>query len=249
MRRTYLAAAAIVVAVAGAYFFGTMHGPAPVNAADISVASVAPAGIEQGVVVSGLGNTSGTPDVLRVSLGVEVRRGDVSSALRDANSLQKRIHDAFRKADVAEQDLQTSNVSLGAAMDSKGHPDGYTVSEQLTAKLRNLSKAGSTISSAISAGGNAARLQGVSFDLEDNAGLLQKARDAAFADAKRKAQRYADLAGRSLGPVELITEGQPQTYAQGLVPGLDAADRANSVPISPGEAQISVSVTVRWSLR
>ncbi|MEP7020892.1 MAG: SIMPL domain-containing protein [Pseudonocardiales bacterium] len=249
MRRTHLAVAAIVVAVAGAYFFGTMHGPAPVNAADLSMASVAPAGVEQGVVVSGLGNTSGTPDVLRVSLGVEVRRGDVSSALRDANSLQKRIHDAFRKAGVAEKDLQTSNVSLGAAMDSKGHPDGYSVSEQLTAKLRNLSKAGSTIGSAVSAGGDAARLQGVSFDLEGNAGLLQKARDAAFADAKRKAQRYADLAGRSLGPVELITEGQPQTYASPQMGQARAADSGSAVPISPGEAQISVSVTVRWALK
>ncbi|MDP9239903.1 MAG: SIMPL domain-containing protein [Actinomycetota bacterium] len=248
MRRTYLAAAAIVVAVGGAYFLGTVHRPLPVTAADLSTASVPGSSVEQGVLVSGLGTTSGTPDVLRVSLGVEVRRGDVSSALRDANSLQKRIHDAFRKAGVAEKDLQTSTVSLGAAVDSKGHPDGYTVSEQPTAKLHNLSKAGSTISSAVSAGGNAARLQGVSFDLEDNAGLLQKARDAAFADAKRKAQRYADLAGRTLGPVELVTEGQPQTYA-GMSPRAAAGDVANPVPISPGEAQISVSVTVRWSLR
>ncbi|MEP6697907.1 MAG: SIMPL domain-containing protein, partial [Pseudonocardiales bacterium] len=209
MRRTALAAVAVVIALAGAYFLGTVHRPLPVVAAGVASAAAAPAA-DQGVVVSGFGRSSGTPDVLRVSLGVEVRRGDVSAALRDANSLQQRVHDGFRRAGVAEKDLQTSSVSINPSFDAKGRPDGYAVSEQLTAKLRNLAKAGQAISSAVTAGGNASRLRGVSFDLEDNAAPLQKARDAAFADAKRKAQRYAELSGRKLGPVVTISEQQPQ---------------------------------------
>lgn len=237
-----LATAALVVAVAAGYLVGAVHRAPPVRAGDSTSSTAAP----QGVIVTGLGKTSGTPDVLRVSLGVEVHRADVATALREANSLQRRIHDAFRRGGVAEKDLQTSEVSLNSSTDSKGRPDGYTMSEQLTAKLRNLSRAGQTITSAVSAGGDAARLQGVSFDLEDNAGLLQKARDAAFADAKRKAQRYAELAGRSLGPVETISEQDSQSPP---MPLSAAPARSDALPISAGEAGVDVSVTVRWSLR
>ncbi len=246
MRRTAqaaLAAPAAVVAIAAAYLLGTVHQPPPVRAADTAGTGAVPAG----VVVSGLGKTSGTPDVLEVSLGVEVRRADVSAALRDAGGLQQRVHDALRRAGVAEKDLQTSGVSLYQTTDNKGRPAGYTVSEQVTAKLRNLAKAGQTISNAVSAGGNAARLQGVSFDLSDDTALLQKARDAAFADAKSKAQRYATLAGRTLGPVQTISE---QVGQNGPSPAMDVAAAAPiRMPISPGTARVDVTVTVRWSLR
>jgi uncharacterized protein YggE len=240
MRRTLLTGFAVIVAVVAAYFLGTVHRPPPVVAADGTGTA------QSGVIVAGTGATSGTPDVLRVSLGVEVRRADVSSALRDANSLQSRIAAAFRRDGVADKDLQTSDVSLTSSADDQGRPNGYTVNEQLTAKLRDLSRAGRTISDAVAAGGNAARLQGVSFDLEDNAALLQKARDAAFADAERKAQRYADLAGRKLGPVETVSEGEPQGDPAPI--SVPAVRSAPAVPISPGQARISVSVTVRWSL-
>jgi uncharacterized protein YggE len=130
-------------------------------------------------------------------------------------------------------------------------PNGYTVNESLTVKLRNLARAGKTIGDAVIAGGNAARVQGVSFALEDNAALLDQARDAAYGDAKKKAQRYAELSGRTLGQVELVSEqvpdaAQPMPYARDA---LASAAPAQSVPLDAGQSQVSVSVTVRWSLR
>ena len=244
MRRTALLLVPVAALAAGGYLVGSVHTPSPAAAAATDPA-------QQGVVVSGLGKVSGTPDVLRVQLGVEVRRDDVSTALRDANTVQSRIRDAVRADGVDPKDLQTSDVSLYPAYTPKGAPHGYTVNESLTVKLRNLSRAGKTIGDAVVAGGNAARVQGVSFALEDNAALLEQARDAAYAEAKKKAQRYADLSGRSLGPVELVSEQDPTTeqpmpYARA---DLAAGAPSSAVPIDPGQAQVSVSVTVRWSLR
>jgi hypothetical protein len=244
MRRTALLAVPLAVVALGAYVAGSVHDPAPAAAEQTTAA-------QQGVIVSGLGKVSGTPDVLRVQLGVEVRRDDVSAALRDANTVQNRVREAVRRNGVDPKDMQTADVSLYPAYTSKGAPNGYTVNQSLTVKLRDLAKAGKTIGDAVEAGGNAARVQGVSFALEDNAALLEKARDAAYGEARKKAERYAQLSGRSLGAVELVSEQaptgeQPMSYARDA---LAAAPAASSVPLDAGQSQVSVSVTVRWSLR
>lgn len=245
MRRTALLVIPVAAIVAGGYLVGTVHSPAPAGAESPSAA-------QEGVIVSGLGKVSGTPDVLRVQLGVEVRRADVSAALRDANAIQAKVRDAVRRDGVDTKDMQTADVSLYPAYNSKGAPNGYNVTQSLTVKLRNLGRAGKTIGDAVIAGGDAARVQGVSFALEDNAALLEKARDAAYGDARKKAERYAQLAGRSLGPVELVSEQvpsgeQPMNQAYASVAAAPARDSA--VPLDAGQSQVSVSVTVRWSLR
>jgi uncharacterized protein YggE len=195
---------------------------------------------------------SGTPDVLRVQLGVEVRRADVSAALADANEIQNRVRAAARRDGVDAKDMQTADLSVYPSYNNKGAPNGYTVNQSLTLKLRNLGKAGKTIGDAVTAGGNAARVQGVSFALEDNTALLQQARDAAYHDARLKADRYAELSGRSLNQVELISEqvpdgAQPMPYARDALAAAPAA--SSEVPIDAGQSQVSVSVTVRWSMR
>jgi len=244
MRRTALLVLPLAAVVAVGYLVGTVHQPKPATAAAGDPAA-------DGVIVSGLGKVSGTPDVLRVQLGVEVRRGDVSEALADANEIQNRVRVAARRNGVDPKDMQTADLSVYPSYSNKGVPNGYTVNQSLTLKLRNLAKAGKVIGDAVTAGGNAARVQGVSFALEDNTALLQQARDAAYHDARLKADRYAQLSGRSLNQVELISEQVPQaeqpvTYA--VAAPLAGADRS-SVPIDPGQSQVSVSVTVRWSLR
>ena len=204
-----------------------------------------------GVVVDGVGRTSGTPDVLRVTLGVNVHRGDVSSAMAAATSRQNKVRASLRKHGVAAKDLQTSDVSVYPDYDNRGRPNGYRVSETLTAKLRDLAKAGRAIADAVEAGGNEAVVQGVSFSLEDNDALLAQARDAAFADAKAKAQRYAELSGRSLGEVQLIAETASPQQPQPIPYAFDGASRSvkEAVPIDAGTSDVSVSVTVRWALR
>jgi uncharacterized protein YggE len=244
MRRTALLAVPLVLLVAAGYVVGTVHSPRTASAAAGDPAT-------QGVVVSGLGKVSGTPDVLRVQLGVEVRRADVSAALRDANTVQNRVRNALRGDGVDPKDMQTADVSLYPAYTNKGAPNGYTVNQLLIVKLRDLARAGKSIGDAVEAGGNAARVQGVSFALEDNAALLEKARDAAYGEAKKKADRYAQLSGRSLGRVELISEeipqdAQPMPYARAALSA--GVAQSSDIPLDAGQSQVSVSVTVRWSL-
>ena len=116
----------------------------------------------------------------------------------------------------------------------------------LTAKVRDLPKAGALISAAIAAGGDAARLNGVSFAIEDDAALLVEARKKAFANARAKAALYAREAGRPLGRVVRVSEDSPNQWTPGGQNKFGAADAA--VPLEPGRQQLTVTVTVEWAL-
>ena len=244
MNRSALAGAAAGAVLGGAFLLGGGH-TRPAGAVD------GPS-TDSGIVVDGLGKVTGTPDVLRATLGVSLRRDNVGSALQDANALQGKVRAALKQDGVAADDLQTSDVSINPSYDSRGRRDGYTVSETLTVKLRKLQRAGQAITDAVNAGGNAAVLNGVSFALEDNAALLQKARDAAYAEAKAKAERYAELAHRGLGKVLLVAESTSpavQPLAFGAAAGAADVAASSPVPIDAGTSQVSVSVTVRWALQ
>ena len=107
----------------------------------------------------------------------------------------------------------------------------------MTASVRDLTKAGATLSAAVDAGGNAVRVDAVSFALEDTNGLVAGARKGAVDDAKAKAEQYAAAAGRSLGAVqsisEVVTSPTPQ-YMDGIAYARTAA-LAAPVPLQAGQ--------------
>jgi uncharacterized protein len=128
-------------------------------------------------------------------------------------------------------------------------PNGYDVLENVAVTIRNLGEAGATISDAAAAGGDASRINGVSFAIDDRSKLLQQARDAAFADAKSKAEQYAKLAGRSLGKVSVISEGS-STDGGGVVYPMErsAMSAGSAVPVSSGSQDVTLTTNVTWEL-
>ena len=89
----------------------------------------------------------------------------------------------------------------------------------------------------------------MAFSLEDDGTALDGARDAAFADARAKAEQYAGLSDQALGEAQAISDvvvtPVPITY-QGEAASY-AADAARApTPISPGEVSTTVTVQVRF---
>ena len=204
---------------------------------------------EAGVQVDGVGTAAGSPDVLRVTVGVETTAGSVSDAVQGASAAAGRVLEAVHAEGVSTDDVRTVNVSVYPTYGEDGQEiTGYTARHDLEVTLRDLSTAGTAIGKVVDAGGDAARLQGVSFSLEDDAALQEEARAAANASARQKAEQYARLTGRELdGIVEVREQGTPSgpvPYAMG-----DAAGASEAVPIQPGTATVAVTVQVRWSLR
>lgn len=200
------------------------------------------------ITVTGTGTVNGTPNQLTLSIGVQVTAASVESALAQADQAVSRVTAVLKARGVAARDIQTSGLSIQPDYrNNSPAPDGYDVSEYLTATLRSISAAGAQIQAAVQAGGNAVTIDGISLDLTDTSGLLARARAAAVADARHKAAQYASAIGQPLGPVVSITDqapGQPLPFAQASA----SAPRSASIPISPGTQQLSVSVTVVYAI-
>jgi uncharacterized protein YggE len=208
---------------------------------------VSPAGdFRESVLVDGTGEVSGNPDLLTADLAVETVAATVGEALDQANTAATRMRDTLIQAGVASSDLQTSNLSISSRVNDAQAIVGYTVSQGLTVKIRNLRRAGELLSAAIAAGGDAARLNDVSFAIDNDAALLAEARRKAFADARQKAELYAQEAGRPLGRVLNVSETAPSCGGCGGQHSSFATD--SPVSIEPGQQQLVVTVTVEWAL-
>lgn len=207
----------------------------------------------EGVTVSGLGRVMGKPDVLQATLGVSVTRPAVQEALDDANAAADALLKALHDHGVTERDIGTRDFGISPELRSsdEGTPQitGYTVRNTVEAKLRDLSRVGEALTAAVQAGGDATRVEGIGFLLTDNADLLQQARDAAFADARMKAEQYAQLAQRPLGALVSVSEATtvPPIPLEGRAIAEDAQS-ATPVPVAPGQQEVTVTITARWAL-
>ncbi len=236
----------------GAFTLGAGQGSAsPATASGAALTAATPPATATRITVTGTGNVSGVPNQLSLSMGVQTGAGSVATALRQANAAARSVTAVLRRTGVAASDIQTSGLSIYPNYSSSsGVPSGYQVSEQLTVTLRRLPEAGSQISAAARAGGNATTIDGVSLNLSDTSSLLAAARGRAVADARAKAAAYARALGHSLGPVISMSETPPAQPFQPLpfaaVPS--ATKTGSSVPVHPGTQQLSVTVTVVFAL-
>ncbi len=244
-----IAAAALLI---GAFLLGSGRSPAPGGGASAGgsggvVLAAAQAGGK--ITVTGTGTVTGTPDQLVLSMGVQTNASSVSIALRRANEAARRVIRSLKAGGVRLADIQTSGLSIQPNYVSGSQvPVGYDVTEQLTATLRDLRKAGSQIQAAATAGGNATTVNGVSLNLADTSHLLARARAAAVRDAQAKASQFARGLARPLGRVISVSD-QSQVFPYPEFTGMAAASKsASPVPVSPGSQQVSVQITVVYAI-
>jgi hypothetical protein len=201
--------------------------------------------------VSGTGEVAGRPDTLIVDIGVSVLRPTVNEATTEAAKLADTVIAALTSGGVADRDIQTTSYSIYPEYDYSGQTQrltGYRVSNVVTAKVRDVESAGGVIDAAVRAGGDATVVNGIRFDIEESSELVTAAREAAWNDAKAKAEQLAGLAGVTLGRAVSISETfSPAPPPIAFEEFLAAADQA-ATPIQPGEQAVTVTVTVEFSI-
>jgi uncharacterized protein len=206
------------------------------------------------VEVTGEGSISAAPDFAEVTLGVTStgkKAGDaVAANAQAANALSALI----RSEGVAPADIQTSSVSV-SPMFSRTEPNqqtaptvtGYSVSNNVSVRVRDLPRLGALIDKAVTAGANT--IYGISFGHSDLSSLLDKARPLAVADARRKAEIYASAGGGKIGRLMVLTEDgggvrqSPMAFSR-----VSAMPAPPPTPIEAGEDKLTVSVNARFEL-
>jgi uncharacterized protein YggE len=201
------------------------------------------------IVVTGEGSVRAAPDYALITGGVTVRAKTAQEAAAANARLMVNVMAALRDAGIAHEDIQTSHYSIApvyAPPQQNAEPKltGFSATNQVSAKVKDIAKVGDVIDRLIAAG--ATDIGGVQFLHADISKVLDGARQAAVADARRKAQLYAEAAGIRLGSVIWITEEPAYTPPYPMA-ALRAAPAAPT-PIAVGEDTLRAQITVGFDI-
>ena len=204
--------------------------------------------------VSGNGTVYLTPDIAYIYIGVHNEDPAIATAVNNNNTQTQALVDALKNAGIASEDIQTSNFSVyttsqydkltGATTGSS-----YAVDNTVYVTVRDLGKLGTLLNTAVSAGAN--NINSITFDVADKTAAMAQARTKAMANASSLAGELAQTAKVTLGEIQTVTysDNSPTPYAYGMGGGGGAAAPNASVPIQPGLTQITVSVSVTYTIK
>ena len=226
-------------------------------AALLSLALAAPAAAQMPrfpdratVTISGEGSVRAAPDIASITIGVVTEAKEAGAALEANSTRMQNLVAAVKAAGIADADVGTSSVSLEPRLvypdDGKGAPriESYVARNTLSVTVRQLAKLGPLLDAAVAKGGN--DVGALVFDNSDREALTDKARAAAGADARRRAEVIATAAGIRLGRVLSIEEGGDVPIP--MPPRPRAMMAAKAVPIEAGSQEILARATITWEI-
>ena len=209
------------------------------------------------VTVTGQGKVSYQPDTAVVYLGVRVEKANnAERALTQLNSSIDKVLASVKELNIPQEDVRTQNYSLFPQYDyieGVSVLSGYTASQQLVVKIKNLDQqpdlVASLVAKATAAGAN--QVDGISFETSDIEALKQQARLMAIQDAKNRAGALAGAADVKLGKVvgwwDNMVQGpmMGQPYYYDGKGGFGAGGVGGEVPSGQQEIIIEVGVNYR----
>ena len=204
--------------------------------------------------INATGEVTRVPDVAVISAGVVSRSGTAAAALQDAADRMAKVLAALKKAGVEDRDVQSSNVSLNPEyryqQDQAPQLVGYTASNQVTIRFRDIRNSGKILDALVSQGAN--QINGPSLTIDKPEAALDEARAKAIAAGRARAELYARSLGLRVVRVVAVSEGggyaappPPPPPA----PMMMAKGERDSTSIQPGEQKLQVSVAMTFELQ
>ncbi|MFC7703331.1 SIMPL domain-containing protein [Plastorhodobacter daqingensis] len=208
-------------------------------------------GAEPGQIrVSGQGKVETAPDMATLTLGITAEADAAADAMGEATRQMTEMLERLRSAGIEARDLQTSGLILSPRWHHPERPDqgqpqitGYIAQNTLTVRVRDLAVLGGILDDVVQAGANT--FHGLGFSMADPEPLLDEARRRAIADARRKAELYAEAAGVTLGEVVAIHEPETADFPRPMM-RMEAAMADGG--IAAGEVTVDAAVTVIYRL-
>lgn len=215
------------------------------------VATLAAAEERPTVTMTGEGRSFAAPDMATISLGVVAEAETARAAMDEASASVAALLAALTGSGIESRDVQTSALTLNPVWNhnssSLSGPQitGFSAANTVTVRVRDLDALGGVLDRVLDTGANS--FNGLSFGLQDPVPAEDAAREAAVADARRKAKLVAAAAGVALGPVVSIAEAGAAAPPQPMF-RMEASMAADAVPVAPGELTIVQQVTIVWQI-
>jgi uncharacterized protein YggE len=209
---------------------------------------------QSGIAVTGTGKVSVTPDVGEIQLGAQVTQPTVQQARDQAAKAMDAIRGALKQQGVEDKDIATSGFYIQPQYNYRpdgGAPtiSGYMVNNTVTVKVRKVDTLSRVLDAAVTAGGDAVRVNSVQFTVDDPEKYTDEARKAAVENARAHADQLAKAAGVSLGKARSMSESSgsvPRPIA--VAAPASGKGGAAETAVSPGETSVSVTVSVVYDI-
>jgi len=206
------------------------------------------------ITIDGEGKVTAIPDIAEISLGIQTDKATVASAQKENTDKMNKIIAELKGTGIEAKDIQTTNYSIYPRYDwNEGKQTllGYTVSQNVTVKIRNLDKIGDIVDKAGSLGAN--QVSSLSFTIDEPEVIKQQAREKALVNAKEKAEALAKVAGVRLGKLVSFTESATPVYPvyrDYATKSLDAgvAESAPAPTVEPGSQDVIINVMVTYEV-
>ena len=241
MRPTLAATAILLLAAARAAHAQTPAPPAPREPA-----------MDQTVSVTGVGKVTLTPDRVTFSAGVQTTAPSLGAATSENGQRMAAVIAALKAAGATDKELRTSGLNIypqQAQLENRPPKIvGYQVSNMVTVTGRDPAAASKLVEAAVNSGANT--VSGIQFTVSDPARGRDQGLQAAFADARSKAETLAKAAGRTIGRALAITEGGA-TMPPVPRPMYRMAEQAmlSSVPVEAGAEELAFTISVVFELQ
>ena len=152
---------------------------------------------------------------------------------------------------IETKDVKTTSITVypeyNYTQDKGSVQIGYRASQSFEVIIRNATNAGAIVDDVVAAGGDTVQIQGATPFVLDSAKATASARAAAVANARAKARSYAQLLDVKLGKVTYLVENSsPISYPS--FAGVAKAADSMATEIDLGKQDVTVSITIRWSL-
>jgi len=207
-----------------------------------------------GIWVTGVGEVPVVPDIAVLSIGVQAQKDTVAEAQQAAVGAMNGVMGVLDTYNIEEKDIQTQQFSIQPVYRwDNGEQTllGYSVTNIVIVKIRDIDDAGSIIDAAVAAGGDYTRVNSISFTVDEPEAYYEDARQEAMQDAEAKAKQLAELGDVKLGKPNYINEYSgyisPPVIYRDFAEGAPSADTETS--ISPGEIEIQLTVEVHYGIK
>ena len=201
------------------------------------------------ITISSQGSVKVVPDAVRINATSTNIAATSKEALAATAKTSAAVRAALTLAKIDKKDIASTSVSVYPEYKYDNNTTvlvGYRASQSLTITVRAAATAGDVIDAIVSAGGDSLQLNGATPFVLDNTKAATAARTVAVKNARAKAASYASLLGVKLGKVNYLVENSAPTP---YIPVMAVAKaESDATVVDLGEQDVTVSVTVQWSL-
>jgi uncharacterized protein len=237
------------------FIYTKLAGPIPLNVNSVMTSK------SDAFSVTGEGKVDVKPDSATVRLGVVSQANTQEEAKNLLNTNINRVIASIKALGVADDKIKTENFNIYPEYNEKpltpttqpaaeqDRISGYTANTNISITVNDADLANKIMDVGLGQGANQAG--GIDFQVKDKTEALNKAREMAVADAKKKAEDAARIAGFKLGKIINYSEGQNGGYPVPMFAKAEDSRSSAGAPtqVQPGTNEIAITVTLSYEIR